>query len=225
MNTVDYSNPSFRRIAETPDFFQSSVLDAFAMASAAVGANRYALLGCVVTTTSTGYSVTAGAVVIDGELCRVDAHTVDTSTPIAGYGTRWGVVQSYASIDPILTPTGTVSIHRLRKAQLQYRSLALPGGGSSTVETSLPTYAQLLSGTLLTSTEAWHIVGASGQPGFGDGAFTNGSPEVQFRKMPSGMVELRGVVHISGLYSHSDLHPARRVSPIGWHHMRYRRDR
>lgn len=163
------------------------------------------LYGMVVTTYGSGdVEITAGACVLDGEICEFDYQLIPSGTLAPG---QYGVityVDTYGPNNPVTyLDASTHNVHRIRKAHV----IAQNTPASSTQldwSTNSPRFEQILKANLVGATGAYRYVGAVGQPIFLN-SFATGYPgatpeqELRFIKLITGEVLVEGWMFFDGI--------------------------
>jgi hypothetical protein len=188
MNQLDYTLPNgYPDSTETQKFRDDAFRDSFAavvasLSPAAPATGAIILQGCEVDFGTR--AVSAGWVVINGEIRKVLAHTA----PIGiASGTAFWIARD--AFDAVLDPTpnadpltpGTKNVHQVRDAILGFD----PGSGTRVAFTATPRHPFIFKN------EDWVTVGAGGAPAFLS-SFTAGTPGLQYRRDALGNVHLRG---------------------------------
>ena len=180
---------------------QDAVRDAFAgliSAMNVVAPYGFKLSGCVVTKVGNTYTTTAGYICLGGEVLKVDAHSF---TVTALHAAKWAIAVTY---DPagteVFQDATTHETYEVRKGVL---ADTLPTNPISYMVSNAPYFTNLIF-TLANVQEAWHAIGASGEPSFEAGWSNKGGLDavVAFRK------DNCGVVHIKGVCTNADGHGA-----------------
>lgn len=140
-------------------------------------------------------SFTAGACVLNGEICEFDAqYIVDGTIALPNYGVITGF-DTWAAIDPITYGDGTTkNVHRNRKARVEASALPATANQLSWSGT-IPQFRTIAATNLGTNTEAWRYIGAVGEipflNGFGNGYIDVAADNMRYRKSA-------GLCHVSG---------------------------
>jgi hypothetical protein len=163
------------------------------------------LYGMVVTVYGSGdVDITAGACVLDGEICEFDYQLIPDGTILPG---QYGVityVDTYGPNNPVTYLDATThNVHRIRKAHV----IAQNTPASSTQldwGASTPRFEQILKANLIGATGTFRYVGAVGQPAFLN-SFTTGFPgavteqELRFIKLITSEVLVEGWMFFDGI--------------------------
>lgn len=170
------------------DSFTDSI-QAFFSAFGATAPNSYRLSGCDISIDHATHATTAGYIVLNGEVLKVDAHSVDV-TP--GHTAKWDVEETNDNIGNKLDKFGNPhQCYLVRKGKLVDTVVATP-------PTYMPYNAEFIHEkikNLVNATEeAWHYVGTLGNPAFAPGwENTAGNVEnLRFKKTVDGRVQIEG---------------------------------
>jgi hypothetical protein len=167
-----------------------AALNAFMSSFGATAPLSYKLSGCVVTKVSNDYTTTAGYIVLNGEVLKVDAHTTTAS---ALHTVKWAVEITYdASGDKLDDQGGTHQCYQVRKGVLVDYTAAYP-------PVHMPYNANYLSDVIagyFPTEENWHEIGDTGEPAFTNSWVNYGGTEsiCRFKQDVDGWVCLDGYV-------------------------------
>lgn len=196
MNRTDYTQTGGHPLQLNDlDWSQAGLSEAIGhLAGSLRPGQNYILFGCEASTTPSGagyeLTLTPGAVVIDGEVCTVNAQTLTLNDVDDDL---WFTIEStFVAPSPVTYNSGQPkSVHEQRIAVLQtgQRPLGIPD------LKTYPTTAEAIE-TLLYN-DPWHQVGAAGEPAYNTGWAGSAGFGLQFRKIPGKRVQLRGTVGTS----------------------------
>lgn len=171
------------------DSFTDSI-QAFFSAFGGTAPNSYRLSGCNISIQHV-YTIvtTAGYIVLNGEVLKVDAHSV---TVEAGHTAKWDVEETNDVAGTKLDSLGNShQCYLVRKGKLVDTVVSTP-------PTYMPYNAEFIHEkikNLVNATEeAWHYVGTFGNPAFENGWENTGSnvEDLRFKKTVDGRVQIEG---------------------------------
>lgn len=174
------------------------------------------LHGCVITPTVLSFAdISAGAVILDGEICIFDGVTnidLDVAPNILVYSP----IDTYLAGNPVTYgDLSTKNVHLIRKAEIIPVSIA----AANQLALFQKTFIQLLQ-TNLASTEGWHKVGATGEPAMPSFGWVSGTSTLYFRKnLLDNSVEVRGTLNLKNMNTVTDppTNYALYTLPAGYH--------
>lgn len=165
------------------------------------------LYGMVVTTYGNGdVDITAGACVLDGEICEFDYQLIPDGTVAPG---QYGVityVDTYGPNNPVTyADASTHNVHRIRKAHVIAQNTPATSAQLDW-STSSPRFEQILKANLVGSVGVWRYVGDIGQPAYVNGFQAAGpiagaTRQLRFRKLISEEVIIEGYLDFNGIAS------------------------
>lgn len=167
-----------------------------ALAKSVSTTTNYILWGCVATEGGGFVTVTDGAVVINGEICQVIAHSIAQGADIEDYWLQLNVTYDPAGTK-IWDDNGAVShdTYQVRKAILTYSAAPLSDGVNPTTGVRI---SELLTANIVpflaSQNENWHLVGDVGEPDTIYTEWKTGSQRLRFRKDVMGNVFVEGGV-------------------------------
>lgn len=177
------------------DWTQDAVKDAIKHLLAQWGLNNdsyYILYGCesALNGGTNAYEIQPGAVVLDGEILPVDAHTVANETPASGMGFQFKLVTSYDPAGQEPTQSGpNIDAYEVRKAEVQWAATEDPGGPIPHLPMTGPRLQEIITEQTLQQVDSnngdWIV--ATFQNGW-----SGGIVPLSYRLDAFGYLELRG---------------------------------
>lgn len=155
----------------------------------------FRLWGAETTIAGTTYSCTEGAIVLNGEILHVNAHSI-TVEPLKS--ARFVLKTSYdpAGLKDFKPPAGQHNVYQIRNAELEEYTVTIP---PNSMPYNAPYLHEVIKAKQLAIEELWQPVGSISVPFLNSCTNAGGSlATAGYRKCNNGMVMLKGSVNIPG---------------------------
>ncbi len=196
MNKLDTSNNGGMPIElDDLEWLDAAYRDAwygFISAFGITAPTSFKLSGCVVTVVGNIFTTTAGYLCLNGEILKVDAHSITTT---ALHTAKWILEETYdITGNEQFFNTNSYDTYQKRRAVLADTVPIIPINYMPFNAKYL--YEIIATYTLLPAEENWHIVGGTGEPAFENSWVNFGSdePVLKFKKDAYGWIHIEGTI-------------------------------